>query len=71
MFLTFDSVDRTPKCNLSLESCWAVLYCGTGCFPQFVILENVSILDFALSVVKGLNSVNIRIQLKLQCFCVW
>ena len=25
-FLTFDSMDRTLKCDHSLESCWAVLY---------------------------------------------
>ena len=27
-FLTFDPMDRTPKGDHSLESCWAVLYCG-------------------------------------------
>ena len=27
-FLSFDSMDRTLKCDHSLESCGAVLYCG-------------------------------------------
>ena len=30
-FLTFDSMDRTLKCNHSLESSRAVLYCGAVC----------------------------------------
>ena len=30
-FLTFDSMDRTLKCDHSLESCRAVLYCGAVC----------------------------------------
>ena len=30
-FLTFDSMYRTLKCDHSLESCWAVLYCGAVC----------------------------------------
>ena len=34
-FLTFDSVDRTLKCDHSLESCWAVLYCGAVFGFQF------------------------------------
>ena len=44
-FFTFDSMDRTLKCDHSLESCQAVLYCSA---VVFVILENVSILDLAL-----------------------
>ena len=44
-FLTFDSMDRTLKCDHSLESCLAVLYCGAVCF---------SILISLLSEVKGL-----------------
>ena len=32
-FLAFDSMDRTLKCDHSLESCWAVLYCGAVSFP--------------------------------------
>ena len=39
-FLTSDSMDRTLKCDHSLESCCAVLYCGAVCF---------SVLDLALS----------------------
>ena len=54
-FLTFDSMDRTLKCDHSLESCRAVLYCGTV-FSQFYpvcnCLKNLSILDLALSGVK-------------------
>ena len=30
-FLTFDSVDRILKCDHSLKSCRAVLYCGAVC----------------------------------------
>ena len=30
-FHTFDSMDRTLKCDHSLESCLAVLYCGVVC----------------------------------------
>ena len=32
-FLSFDSMDRTSKCDRSLESCCAVLYCGAVCEP--------------------------------------
>ena len=32
-FLTIDSMDRTLKCDHSLESCWPVLYCGAVCKP--------------------------------------
>ena len=53
-FLTFDFVDRTLKCDHSLESCWGVLFCDV-CIFQFVILERLSILDLALSEVKGLR----------------
>ena len=31
-FLTFDSMDRTLKCDHSLESCLAVVYFGAVCF---------------------------------------
>ena len=31
-FLTFDSLDRTLKCDHSFESFGAVLYCGAVCF---------------------------------------
>ena len=30
-FLTFDPMDRTVKCDHSLESCGAVLCCGAVC----------------------------------------
>ena len=53
-FLTFDYMDRTLKCDHSLESCQAVLWC---CFffnfTRLLVLENLSIKDFALSGVKG------------------
>ena len=50
-------MDRTLKCDHSLESCRVALYCGVALdFTQFVILENVSILNLALSGVKGLRS---------------
>ena len=35
-FLTFDSMDKTLKCDHSLESCWAVLYCGAVCLTPRV-----------------------------------
>ena len=57
-FLHFDSMDRTLKCDNSYESCLTVLYCGAVCFfkfTQFVIEEHLSILDLALSRVKGLR----------------
>ena len=31
--LTFDSMYRTLKCDHSLKSCSAVLYCGAACKP--------------------------------------
>ena len=36
-FLTFDSMDRTLKCDHSLQRCWAVLYpvCNFGKFINF------------------------------------
>ena len=40
-FLTFDSMNRTLKCDHSLESSRAILYCGAAFnFTQFVILES-------------------------------
>ena len=42
-FLTFDSMDRTLKCDHSLEGC-----CLFFSFCLFVILENGSVLDLAL-----------------------
>ena len=58
-WLIQSSMDRTKKCDHSLEikmlsrtlmwCCWFVN------FTQFVMLENLSILDLALSGVKGLN----------------
>ena len=55
-FLSFDSMDRTLKHDHALESCLAALYCGAVYFQfqQFVILENVSALDLAMSEVKWL-----------------
>ena len=51
-FVTFDSMDRNLKCDHSLDSCLAVLFCGAvsqvGNFGKFPIL------DLALSEVKGL-----------------
>ena len=34
-FVTFESMDRTLKCDHSLESCWAVLYCACN-FRKFI-----------------------------------
>ena len=57
----FDSMDRTLKCDQALKSCGAVLYCGSAVvclsiFPSLiVILGNLSLLDLALSGVKGLK----------------
>ena len=40
-FLTFDSMDRTLKCDHSLESCLAVLYCGAlSGVKRFTKLKN-------------------------------
>ena len=49
---------RTLKRDHSLQNCRAVPYCGAVCFCNFtqvVILENLSILDLALTGVKGLS----------------
>ena len=36
-FLTFGSMDGIPKCDHSLESCLAVLYCGAvSIFSKFI-----------------------------------
>ena len=51
-------MDRTLKCDHSLQSCCAVLY-------QFVILENLTTLDLALSGVKGLNSIILKVKVAL------
>ena len=54
-FLTFDSMDRTLKCDHLLEAVeqyfTVVLFCDVVFFnfTQFVISENLSILDLALS----------------------
>ena len=45
-FLSFDSMNRTLKCDHSLESCWAVLYC---LFFQFYPVCNFEkIINFGL-----------------------
>ena len=49
--LTFESKDMTLKCDHSLESCSAVVYCG-AVYP----VGKLSILDSALSGVRGLNT---------------
>ena len=50
-FLTFDSMDRTFVGKLlSSTVLWCCLFFN---FTQFVILENLSVLDLALSGVKG------------------
>ena len=52
-FLTFDFMHRPLTSDHSLESCllWCCLFFN---FTQFVILENVSSLELALSGVKRL-----------------
>ena len=57
-FLTFDSMDRILKCDHSLESVTVEQYCLFFNCTQFVILENLSTLDLALSGVKGLMTLN-------------
>ena len=55
-FLTFDSLKKTLKCGRSLESSSTLLWrCFVFSFTQFVILEHLSVLDLALSGVKGVN----------------
>ena len=54
-FLSFDSKDRTLKCDQQLLSStllWCCLYLN---FTQLAILENLSILDLTLSGGKGLS----------------
>ena len=53
-FLTFDSTDRTLKCDHSLERCWAVLHL-LFIFSQFAIVEHLSILNLAFSRVVRVN----------------
>ena len=51
-------MDRTLKCGHSSESCRAVLYIGTVCvfsFIQFASLEDLTVLNLALSGMKGLT----------------
>ena len=51
-FLTFDSMDRTLKCDHSLETCWAVLYCSVVCFStQFFKVGKY--VNFGLSTVRS------------------
>ena len=48
-------MDRALKCDHSLQSCCALLYCLCFLFnfTQFAIFEHLSILDLALSVGKA------------------
>ena len=58
-FLIFDSMDRTLSVTIrwtAVKQCFTVVLFFV--FTQFVILENVSILDLALSGVKGLSLFN-------------
>ena len=58
-FLTFDSMNRTLKCDHSFGKLLSntLLWCG---FTLFVILENPTILNLALSGVKGLMGSSVR-----------
>ena len=40
-FLTTDSMYRTLKCDHSLESCWAVLYCSSNLLRWLIYLINL------------------------------
>ena len=51
-FLTFDSWTLKPKVWPFIEKLLSYLFFN---FPQFVILERLSILDVVLSGVKGLT----------------
>ena len=58
--LTFDSKDRTLQSGATrwkvVEQYYYLLwFCSFFKFPWFVIFENLSILDLALSGMKGLN----------------
>ena len=48
-FLTFDCINRILKCDLKLLSSTSLWCCLFFSFTQFVILENLSILDLTLS----------------------
>ena len=61
--LTFDSIDRTLKCNIhwkAVEQYFTVVPFVNFNFTLLVIkvLENLSILDLALSAVKGLFTIS-------------
>ena len=74
ILLTLDSMGRTQKCDHSLESCRAVLYRGAVLFfnrTQIVILENLTILDLVLSGVKGLNPLNLKLDLLFQLLTLY
>ena len=43
-------MDRTPKCDHSLESCGAVLYCGAVCFS---LCNFGQFINFALGTVRS------------------
>ena len=50
-FLTFDSMDRTLKCDHSSESCCAILYCGVFQFYPFCNFEEF--INFGLGTVSS------------------
>ena len=55
-FVTFDSMDRTLKCDHSFESCWAVLYCGAVCFNFGKFINfGLGTLDLGSKRAKGFN----------------
>ena len=67
-FLTFDSMEGTLKCDHSLESCtlpWCCLFFSS---TQFVILENLSILDLAFSGVNGSSVQFLRLRVDVHFF---
>ena len=72
-FLTIDSIDKTVKCDHSLESCCAVLYCGAQCllfnFSEITILENLLMLHLALLGVKGLTVESVQWKGAKQSIC--
>ena len=47
-FLTFDFVERTLKCDQSLESCRAVIYCGAGWFSIYPVGNFRKLINFRL-----------------------
>ena len=71
-FPTFDSMERTLKCHHSLESCWAVINCGSVhvCFSILPVCNLGTFINFGLGTISSerVNTVSDKLTNNFFCY---